>query len=251
MAGAGLLAARAALLLGAGRVYCALLDTRVAVDFQHPEIMIAMPETVLDLPTPACLVVGPGLGRASAARQWLEAALAGEQPLILDADALNLLALDPQLAQTLRARAAPTLLTPHPGEAGRLLGLDSAAIQADRPGRLRQLVETYHADVVLKGSGSLIQAYGGMPWRNASGNPGMAAPGMGDVLTGMIAALVAQGLELEQAARFGVWLHGAAGDDLVADQVGPLGLTASAVAERARRLLNAWVNPGKACRNAP
>jgi hydroxyethylthiazole kinase-like uncharacterized protein yjeF len=242
MAGAALLAARAALLLGAGRVYCALLDTRVAVDFPTPEIMIASPDTVLGLQPPACLVIGPGLGRSPAARQWLEAALASDLPLLVDADGLNLLAEDHDLRLKVRQRTAATLLTPHPGEAGRLLGVSGRAVQADRAGNLRHLVETYRADVVLKGADSLVQAVDGQVWQNGTGNPGMAAPGMGDVLAGMIAALAAQGLSLGQAALCGVYLHGAAGDRAVAKGSGPAGLTASEVAGMARRLFNAWAS---------
>lgn len=238
MAGAALLAARAALLLGAGRVYCALLDGRVAVDPLTPEIMVASPVIVLGIQTPACLVVGPGLGRSAAARQWLETALASDLPLLVDADGLNLLAGDDELGQVLRSRTAATLLTPHPGEAGRLLKLASADIQADRPGSARRISEAFRANVVLKGADSLIQSTDGQVWQNTSGNPGMAAPGMGDVLAGMIAALVAQGLDMKRAAHLGVYLHGAAADRAVANGIGPIGLTASEVADQARRLLN-------------
>jgi len=238
MAGATLLAARAALLLGAGRVYCALLDERVAVGFTTPEVMVATPDTVLGIGPPACLVVGPGLGHATAARQWLEAALALPLPLLLDADALNLLAADPDLQRCLQAREMPPLLTPHPGEAGRLLGISTAEVQANRPGSARRLTERYGAHVVLKGAGSLVCSPSGGLLQNPSGNPGMAAPGMGDVLAGMIGALSAQGLDLARAACLGVYLHGAAGDQAVAEGCGPIGLTASEVALRARARLN-------------
>jgi hydroxyethylthiazole kinase-like uncharacterized protein yjeF len=240
MAGAALLAARAALLLGAGRVYCAVLDERVAVDPLAPELMVASPDTVLGLAPPACLAVGPGLGRSAAARQWLEAALARDVPLLIDADGLNLLAADATLQRQLRERSSASLLTPHPGEAGRLLGLSTAEVQADRVACIEALAARYGTGVVLKGAGTLIRWPDGQLWRNPSGNPGMAAPGMGDVLAGMIAALAGQGLDLARAALLGAYLHGAAGDRAVAEGLGPRGLTASEVALSARRLLNGW-----------
>jgi hydroxyethylthiazole kinase-like uncharacterized protein yjeF len=241
MVGAALLAGRAALLLGAGRVYCGLLDERVAVDFDTPELMLTTPDRLPVLAPPGCLVAGPGLGQSPAARGWLEAALDTALPLLLDADALNLIASDPALADTLRARTVATLLTPHPGEAGRLLGLSTAATQQDRLAAVRGLAERYRCGVVLKGAGSLVHFPDGPVWRNDTGHPGMAAPGMGDVLSGMIAALLAQGLTPERAAVFGVHLHGAAGDRATRDGIGPLGLTAGEVALAGRRLLNEWL----------
>ncbi len=249
MAGAALLAGRGALLCGAGRVYVGLLDEGVHCDPGMPELMLSRPERALDLPLPAfaagsgqvagCLVVGPGLGRSGAARDWLLRALATAFPLLLDADALNLLAGDEALARILGQRQAPTLLTPHPGEAARLLQQETAMVQADREGAIRALVAHYGAAVVLKGHSSLVLGRDGELWTNPTGNAGMAAPGMGDVLCGIIAALMAQGLEPLAAARLGVWLHGAAGDRAVARGLGPVGLTASEVAHCAREVLNA------------
>jgi hydroxyethylthiazole kinase-like uncharacterized protein yjeF len=190
---------------------------------------------------PGCLVVGPGLGMSAAARGWLDSALDTPLPLLLDADALNLIATDASLADRVRERAAPTLLTPHPGEAGRLSGRAGADVQRDRPAVLRELVARYRCGVVLKGADSLIGFPDRPAWRNETGNPGMAAPGMGDVLAGMIAALVAQGLAMEPAAVLGVHLHGAAGDRAVREGKGPVGLTASEVARRARTVLNELV----------
>jgi hydroxyethylthiazole kinase-like uncharacterized protein yjeF len=240
MAGAALLAARAALWLGAGRVYAGLLDERLAVDTDQPEIMLCSGERVLRIAPPCCLVVGPGLGLSAAARGWLETALATALPLLIDADGLNLIAAQPDLVDALRLRAAPTLLTPHPGEAGRLLALSSAQVQEDRVAAIMALVEHYACGVILKGAGSLIGFPGTPIWRNPSGNPGMAAPGMGDVLAGMVAALHAQGLSLAEAARYGTFLHGAAGDLAVDQGAGPIGLTAGELLRQARSLLNAW-----------
>jgi ADP-dependent NAD(P)H-hydrate dehydratase / NAD(P)H-hydrate epimerase len=238
MAGAAFLASRAALLAGAGRVYVGVLDERIAWDPTMPELMVAAPARVLELPAPACLVAGPGLGQSGAARDWLVQALAVPHALVLDADALNLLAADPALADRLRQRPHPSLLTPHPGEAARLLGLSTQQVQAQRPEALQALARRYGASVVLKGHGSLVQSRDGSLWRNTSGNPGMAAPGMGDVLAGLIAALAAQGLSLDDAALVGVWLHGRAADQLVAKGTGPAGLTASEVITAVRGLVN-------------
>ena len=238
MAGAALLAGRAALACGAGRVYLGLLDERLAVDPATPELMIGAPGSMLALPQPACLVAGPGMGHAASAREWLEATLPLEHALLLDADALNLIAGDEALLARVRARPAATLITPHPGEAARLLGASTAAIQADRIQAADRLARLTGATVVLKGAGTLVCHPGGESWRNTTGNPGMAAPGMGDVLSGIIAALLVQGMTAEQAAMTGVWLHGAAADAAVAAGAGPAGLMASEVILAARRLLN-------------
>lgn len=237
MTGAALLAARAALYCGAGRVYVGTLDERLAVDPLFPELMIVAAEALPALPRPACLIVGPGLGVSGVARRALASALRVDHALLLDADALNLIARDAELLAALQARASATVLTPHPAEAARLLGQETHSIQADRETAIRQLTELTHATVVLKGHATLVQTPGQEIWRNSTGNPGMAAPGMGDVLAGIIAALIAQGLSGEAAAGLGVWLHGQAGDDAVAAGLGPAGLTASEVSRHARRVL--------------
>lgn len=238
MAGAPLLAARAALLCGAGRVYAGVLDQRVGLDPAMPELMVVPPDRLLSLPKPACQVAGPGLGQSAASRAALAAILDVDQPLLLDADALNLIAGNPAMREQVRARTAPTLLTPHPGEAGRLLGRSGGEVQDDRLGSVLRLSETFRAVAVLKGAGTLVKAPTGEVWRNTTGNPGMAAPGMGDVLAGIIAALIAQGMDAAAAAVAGVWLHGAAADLAVAEGLGPRGLTASELLLRARRLVN-------------
>lgn len=238
MLGAALLAARAALYCGAGRVYAGLLDARLGVDPLTPELMLTSADGLPPLPRPACLVAGPGMGRSEAARATLEAVLETEHTLLLDADALNLIAADAALRERVRSRVASTVLTPHPGEAGRLLGTDAAEIQRDRATSVTRLSENLGAVVALKGAGSLVRAPGGEIWRNSSGNPGLAAPGMGDTLAGIIAALIAQGMETEAAAVLGVWLHGAAADLAVEEDLGPRGLSATELLPRARRLLN-------------
>ncbi len=238
MAGAAVLAGRAALACGAGRVYLGMLDARVALDPATPELMVASPDRMLALPGPACLVAGPGLGHSAAARDWLLAALSLDHALLLDADALNLLAGDGGLMARVPARSAPTVITPHPGEAARLLGESVAAVQADREGAVDRLLRLTGATVVLKGAHTLVRHPGGEAWRNNTGNPGMAAPGMGDVLAGIVAALLVQGMTAIQAARTGVWLHGAAADAAVGAGHGPVGLAASEVIAFARALLN-------------
>jgi hydroxyethylthiazole kinase-like uncharacterized protein yjeF len=238
MVGAALLAARAALLCGAGRVYAGVLDARIGLDPATPELMVSSPESLPPLPQPSCLVAGPGLGLSAAARAALLAVLSLDQALLLDADALNLIAADHALRERTRARTAPTVLTPHPGEAGRLLGVSGRDVQSDRLGSVLRLSEAFHAVTVLKGAATLVKAPEGEVWRNTSGNPGMAAPGMGDVLAGIIAALIAQGMTAEAAAVVAVWLHGAAADLAVEEGLGPRGLTASELLPRARRLLN-------------
>jgi hydroxyethylthiazole kinase-like uncharacterized protein yjeF len=237
MTGAALLAGRAALLCGAGRVYAGLLDERVAVDPAFPELMIVGAEKLPPLPRPACLVIGPGLGMSGGARRALQTALTLEHAILLDADALNLLARDRELLDQLNSRGAPTLITPHPGEAARLLMRDTHTVQADRQRAIRQLGVLTGATVILKGAASLVLHPGGDIWRNSTGNPGMAAPGMGDVLAGVIAALLAQGLSAEQAAVLGVWVHGQAGDEAVSAGNGPVGLTASELGRFARQVL--------------
>ncbi len=237
MAGAVLLAARAALYCGAGRVYVGALDERLAVDPVCPELMIVPAETLPALPHPACLIAGPGMGDSNAARRVLAQALQVEHALLLDADALNLIASDHELLAMLQARTAATLLTPHPGEAARLLGVSNSEIQSDRNAAIQRLVALTGATSVLKGHATLIQHPGQPIWRNSSGNPAMAAPGMGDVLTGIIAALIAQGMAVKHAAVLGVWLHGQAGDEALAASGGKRVLTASEVSQQARSVL--------------
>ncbi|NCT67038.1 MAG: NAD(P)H-hydrate dehydratase [Rhodanobacteraceae bacterium] len=235
MAGAVRLCGEAALRCGAGLVSVA---TRAAHGFAlnaaRPELMAHGVADAADLAPllarASVLALGPGLGQGAWGRALFAAAGAGAQPRVLDADALNL------LAQAQQPLAAPAVLTPHPGEAARLLGCDVAAVQHDRFGAARALAARYAAVVVLKGAGSLVAEPHGCvalcPW----GNPGMASGGMGDVLTGVIAALLAQHLAPWDAARLGVALHARAGDLAAADA--PRGLLASDLFAPLRRLVN-------------
>ncbi len=255
MAGAALLAGRAALKLGAGKVLVGLLDQRgPAVDPMQPELMLRAARD-LDLGQCTALVTGPGLGVSNAAHRLLAAAIAAPVPLLLDADALNLIAANHTLATAVSQRSAATLLTPHPQEAARLLAVSTVEVQADRIAAACKLAQQLNAHVVLKGAGSVI-ACGATWWINPTGNPGMASAGMGDVLAGLAGALLAQNAKSDAAETFGVsgstddsalqallgavFLHGAAADFLVSQGTGPAGLTASEVIDAARGLWNQW-----------
>jgi len=220
-------------------VYLAPLTSRPPfIDYAQPELMLRKPKALFERGLVSALVAGPGMGRADAAKKMLRAALEASVPLVLDADALNLIAASRSLAARLAKRAAPTLMTPHPAEAARLLGEETKQVQADRVASARMIAQRSHSYVVLKGNGSVVAAPDGRFWINTSGNPGMASAGMGDALSGMIAALIAQGAEPLQALLAGVHLHGAAADELVAAGTGPTGITASEVIDSARTLLN-------------
>jgi len=243
MSGAALLAARAALKLGAGRVYVGMLDTALAVDPGAPELMLRHADDALGLDLNA-LVVGPGLGDGERAETLLGAVLTSEVPCVLDADALNLISESANLRRVCARRSAETLLTPHPAEAARLLGTTTAAVQADRVKAARMLSENLNAHVVLKGNGSILVARDGHWFVNRTGNPGMASAGMGDVLAGLLGALLAQGYSGETALVLGTHLHGAAADVLAREGSGPVGMTAGEVIDAARRLWNHWLAGG-------
>jgi len=238
MVGAATLAGRAALHLGVGKVWLGLsATTPPAVDWGQPELMLRSARSVLDA-APDAMVIGPGLGTGDQARGWVAQALRLPIPLLIDADALNLIARDAALASDVAARTAPTVLTPHPAEAARLSGTTVEAIQSDRLGTALSLSATMNAAVVLKGAGSIVAHPDGRFVINSSGNSALASAGTGDVLAGMIGALLAQGVSVDAALALGVCVHGAAADTLVTEGIGPLGLTASELAPIARRLIN-------------
>jgi len=235
MTGAALLAGRAALKLGAGRVYVGMLE-ETSIDPVTPELMLRHPDDALgqDLDV---LAIGPGLGQSERASALVGAVLASDLPCVLDADALNLLADDKDLRAACAKRRADTLLTPHPGEAARLLATKIPAVQNDRIAAAQRISGELNAQVVLKGNGSVLVARDGHWFINATGNPGMASAGMGDVLSGMLGALLAQKLSGEAAMVLGVHLHGLAADEAGAG----VGLTASELIEPARRIWNRWL----------
>ncbi len=237
MGGAIRLAGEAALRVGAGLVSVATRAEHViAINAARPELMAhgvgdsaGMMELLLQ--RAGVVALGPGLGRSTWSKALWQTALAAGKPTVLDADGLNLLALSPQ------SLPAHSVLTPHPGEAGRLLACDTSAIAHDRFAAARKIANQYGAVTVLKGAGSLIASPEGevavCPW----GNPGMASAGMGDVLTGVIAGLLAQGLDPWRAACLGVALHAQAGD--VAARNGQAGTLASDLFDPLRKLRNA------------
>lgn len=240
MVGAAFLAGRAALHIGAGRVFVGLLDSSVPpIDPGQPELMVRSAASLAQ--APAALAVGPGLGRGTGAIKALSQALGGKAPLVLDADALNLVAEDPDLAVQLGSRQAEAVLTPHPAEAARLLACTTEAVQADRVAAARELARRYRCAALLKGCGSVIATPRGDWYINTTGNPGMATAGMGDTLSGLIAGLIAQGWPAEQALLCAVHLHGAAADLLAGDDIGPIGMTAGETALAARRIFNRWI----------
>ena len=242
MCGAALLAGRAALKLGAGRVYVGLLDHEAPnFDPAALELMLRHPDETLGLDLTA-IVIGPGLGQGERAETLLGAALSSEIACVLDADALNLLAQNPDLRQACTRRSADTIITPHPAEAARLLGTNTREVQADRLAAAHLLREQFNAHVVLKGNGSVLVAHDGHWFINTSGNPGMASAGMGDVLAGILGALLAQGYSGEAALVLGTHLHGAAAEDCEARSIGPVGLTASEVSDSARLVWNRWLD---------
>jgi len=239
MVGAALLAGRAALKLGTGRVYLGLLAAGApTVDIAQPELMLRSGDEVLALCHLTALAVGPGLGQSEAAASALLRALDSSLPLVIDADGLNLIAARDDLRQKLQTRTTPTVLTPHPAEAARLLVCDTAAVQRDRLAAAQHIASELHCGIVLKGAGSICAWPDGAWAINDSGNPGMASAGMGDVLTGLIAALLGQGCDARTALAAGVHLHGAAADYLVAQGRGPVGLTAGELVDAARCLIN-------------
>ncbi len=234
MPGAVRLCGEAALRTGAGLVSIATHPSHAALlTATRPELMSHALNTPADLePLLAradVIAFGPGLGQGEWARALFDALAADPRPAVWDADALNLLAESP-------GNSVQRIITPHPGEAGRLLGTNTGEIQRDRTHAVAGLAERYGGVAVLKGAGTLISDGGDETWLCTSGNPGMAAAGMGDVLTGVIAGLLAQGLALYEAARIGVEAHARAGDRAAA--AGERGLVASDLAAELRAVVN-------------
>jgi len=193
---------------------------------------------ISSLPQLDAIVIGTGLGHSDAAMALLEVWMEKKEPLLLDADALNLVTKHQHLAALLVKRQAETVLTPHVGEASRLLAMSSLEIQNDRINNALKIAQSLHVTCVLKGENTVIAHHDGEVFINKTGNVGLASGGTGDVLSGIIGSLLAQGLSGFDAAKLGVYVHGAAADALVKNGVGPIGLTASEVILEARNVLN-------------
>jgi NAD(P)H-hydrate epimerase len=238
-AGAAALAGEACSRVGAGLTSVATRPEHIAaLVARRPELMAVGVNSGQSLEPllerPSVLVVGPGLGQTPWSEQLLQQAAKTELPMVLDADALNMLAEGRLLAGVKRDN---WVLTPHPGEAARLLGVTSADIQADRFNAVQALQQKFGGAVILKGSGSLVMGADGQVTIAVVGNPGMASGGMGDVLSGIVGGLLAQGLSVDEAAKLGACLHGAAAD-MAVEEEGQRGLLAADLMPYVRTLLN-------------
>ncbi|MDF1693107.1 MAG: NAD(P)H-hydrate dehydratase [Zhongshania sp.] len=239
MAGAALLAASAAARSGAGLVSCATRPEHIAaLVAARPELMAHGVSSANELQPllakASVVVVGPGLGQQAWGKELLVAALAANKPTLFDADALNLIASEPQL---LLSHDGPRILTPHPGEAARLLACSTASLQTDRFAAARMLAERFAASVLLKGAGTVVATDAAL-YLCSGGNPGMASGGMGDVLSGVIGSLVAQGLSPQRAICLGVAVHAEAAD--IAAEAGERGMLASDVIDQLRGVINGY-----------
>lgn len=248
MSGAAVLAAVAAAYMGAGKVWVGFNQNTLPMPIipNHPEILLATAQELLARDDLNALVVGCGLGLSDESATMLQQLFLAfiqqkrtEIPLLLDADALTLISHNESLAEL--ARQCPSLIiTPHPTEAARLLHTDTVVVQANRPQTAQALSKQYRAIAVLKGHGTVV-ADGGVVYVNESGNPGLATGGSGDVLSGIIGSLLAQGIPAWQAACGGVYLHGAAADYLRDQHGGEIGMLACELPEAARYIRNKGV----------
>lgn len=241
MLGAPLLSGRAALHAGAGRVHLEFIAPFIGVDFLHPELMCK--EAACSDFADKNLVIGPGLGSSQKAWDILRLGLTQAPTIVIDADALNLIAKHAELTQLCFDRSHlswRTIITPHPLEAARLLNCNTTDIQADRCLAAHRLAKKFHATVILKGAGSII-AQPGQIIINSSGNPALATAGTGDILAGVCGTLLAQGLSAFDAACLATFIHGQAADDCVDRGVGPIGMSASELLPAIRTALNRLV----------
>lgn len=236
MAGAAALAALAALRAGAGLV-TVLVHPECVHDLSAiPELMVQSWDDINDkLEQATVVVIGPGLGQSKAAKFCLEKLQSCKKPLVVDASAL-----EPSFLIALESEQV--VITPHPGEAAKLLSMTSAEIQADRTGASEKLLKKFARVSVLKGSGSIIAQSGSIPAINVHGNPGMAGAGMGDVLAGLIGALLGQNLSPFEAAKTGVLVHALCAENYAADN-DETGLIASDIIQRIPRIILQLRNP--------
>jgi hydroxyethylthiazole kinase-like uncharacterized protein yjeF len=248
MSGGLVLAGMASLHAGAGKTIIAMLDQDSAhVAQNQPELMIYFAgnlntdEFLLKI-KPDVIAIGPGLGESNLAKKWLSNVLNSKTPLIIDADALNLISQSQDLLITLKKRNVGSVITPHPGEAARLLKTSSKAIQGDREASIQSLIKLTHATTVLKGYQTLVGSKDHPIQKCMEGNAGMATGGMGDVLTGLIAAIASQGithnLNLWESTILSVQVHAKAADRLLSKQIGPIGMTPSELIPMVRTIIN-------------
>ena len=238
MSGAVCLATSAAMYMGCGKSFAVFCQARLpfAIIPGHPEIMLRTAADIADLRQSAVFIIGCGMGVSPSTGKLLcTLATGATSTLLLDADALTLLARNRALVTTLAALQVTKILTPHPAEAARLLDTTTASIQKHRETCAGRLAEKYRGWVVLKGNHSVIASPQGKITGNDSGNAGLATAGSGDVLSGMIGGLLAQGLPPREAVCGGVWLHGAAAECLGQGIALP-GLLAGEIAPAARAL---------------
>lgn len=242
MSGAVVLASTAAIYQGSGKVWAGFNQTALpfAVIPERPEIMLATAEDLLKRSDISAWAVGCGMGLDETANQILNNVLTHNQdaPLLLDADALTLLARSQPETRKAAQKRGNLVLTPHPAEAARLLGASTQAVQQDRLSAVQTISATFQAVTVLKGHHTLVAAPDGTVYTNPSGNAGLATAGSGDVLSGIIGSLLAQGITPFQAACAGVWLHGAAADVIKHSTGVEAGMLAGEIAPAARWLRN-------------
>ncbi len=235
--GAICLAAEAALRSGASLVsVCCHEMSRTPLLTRRPEVMIAANslQTLSSSPVldkAKSIILGPGLGQDNWSQALFDYVIQLPQSKVIDADALRLLAKKP-------LKNNQWILTPHPGEAAALLACSTAEVEADRFSAVKKIALQYGGICVLKGAGTLISD-GNITWINRTGNPGMASGGMGDVLSGIIGALILQTSDILSAARLGVYIHGLAAD-IITQKHGQIGLLASDLSPEVQRLINQW-----------
>lgn len=237
MLGAALLCGRAALAAGTGKVWVNALDNRFSVDPFAPELMIRSVD--VELAEATALAVGPGMGQDELAHTALEHALTyANKPSVYDADALNMIAVSDEYRQKISTRELMAILTPHAAEAGRLLGCTVDDVQKNRLDAAQKLAERYNSIIVLKGYHTIIMHPNGGYLINRTGGPELAVAGQGDVLTGVIAALLAQRFSAFDAAAWGAHIHGLAGNLYTKKMSGSVGLTASMTVVLVSQMLN-------------